>query len=445
MSSLSASRDPGRRDLGRKRLDSHARRHDDATRVGVLVCLAFCAWSSLGCALQEAPALGDPPPAGGVQLVALDQPLEIPQLLSGILAAEQADQMTVPNVNQWPLPIRKLVENGALVQAGQVVVEFDNPNVTNQLERQRVAVLEAASQLENTSVRSEGTIAESELEVARRKAARDKAAIAARIPEGLRSDRERDHLRVDLEKAELELAAARKKLEDDRVAAKADVDIARVDLHRAAERLARTEHWLDELTLHAPRAGYVDVVENRREDRAYQIGDSAWPGDVVASLPILDSLIVRARLFDVDDGTIQPGERADVILDAAPDRRFTGRVRSLQPVAEQDSRRSLRRSFEVLIDLDELDLELMRTGMSAQVIVLREERVPGAVQVARAALEPLEPLDQRRALLYLRDGRREDVELLVCAPLACLVRGVERTIEPGTALAIAAPQRSTEG
>jgi multidrug resistance efflux pump len=407
-----------------------------------LLSLLLGLLGSVACTVPETPIHGDLPPSPEDPMIAAGRPLVVTHVLSGVLAAEQADQMVVPNVNQWPLPIRDLVENGALVEAGDLVVEFDNANVTNELERQRVAVLEALSQLEGTSAGAENTIAESELEVARRRAARDKAAIAARIPEGIRSAREYDRLRIDHEKAQLELAAAEQKLEADRTAAEADIAIARVNLQRVTERLTRTERWLNLLSLAAPRAGYVDIAENRREDRTYQLGDAAWPGDVVASLPVLESLLVRARLFDVDDGTIQSGQRAEVVLDAAPERIFSGWLRSVQPVAQQNNSRSLRRSFEVLVDLDELDLGLMRTGMSAKVIIRREESAPGAVQVPRSAVELLLPLEDRRALLTLGGGDQVKVELLFCAPLACLVRGTDTPILPGTPLGVAVPPPS---
>jgi HlyD family secretion protein len=421
----------------------HARRYRPAAsicreiaticrQIGATLALACASViTALACAVPETPLHGDNPPARSELVVAVDEPLVLTQVLTGVLVAEQADRMIVPNVNQWPLSIRSLAEHGALVDAGDLVVEFDNANVSNELDRQRVAVLDALSQLEGTSARAENSLAESQLEVARKQAERDKAAIAARVPEGLRSELERQRLSVALERAELELETALRKLASDRIAAQADIEIARVNLDRVSERLARTESWIEQLALRAPRAGYIEVVQSNREDRIYQVGDGAYPGDVVAQLPSLESMIVRARLFDVDDGTIGPGLDATVVLDAVPERTFTGRVRSVQSVAQQESGRSLRRSFEVLVDLDQLDLDTMRTGMSAKVAISREEAVPGAVKVARAAVEALPPLEARRAKLALRDGSRSEIELLICSPLECLVRGVA----PGTALA----------
>lgn len=61
---------------------------------------------------------------------------------------------------------------------------------------------------------------------------------------------------------------------------------------------------------------------------------------------------VFARLSDVDDGRVRSGMKATVELDAHPDVSYDAVVEDVTPVAQESSRRSLRRSFRVRVALD---------------------------------------------------------------------------------------------
>ena len=61
------------------------------------------------------------------------------------------------------------------------------------------------------------------------------------------------------------------------------------------------------------------VADFWREERKFQIGDTTWPGQTIASIPDLSLMEVLAWLPDVDDGRIAPGMHARCVLDTYPD------------------------------------------------------------------------------------------------------------------------------
>ncbi len=358
--------------------------------------------------VAEAPALD-----GGLAVQRGD--LVTRTLLTGMLVAEDAEQLVVPNADIWPVQVRWLAEDGVEVSKGDKVVEFDNSQLTANLEELRANSIAAANQLANLEAQADAEIATASFTLEKRRAEVEKARLEAAVPRGVLAERQYQQRQLDLEKAELALAEAEAKLEATRRSKRAEIEVQRLALEETRSEVARSEARIELLTLEASRDGILILDPNRREGRTVQVGDGVFPGSSVGSLPDLSTMIVEARLFDVDDGRVAPGMDAVAILDAFPELTFAGRVREVDPIADQPSSRSLRRVFRVRIDLDRLDLERMRPGMSVKVVI--EERHPDVLLVPRECLEWRD--DGPRALRA--DGTWASVSLGACGALACVV------------------------
>jgi multidrug resistance efflux pump len=414
-----------------------------------LLTLAACC----GCAAPASSDLGGVAAQPGALRVERG-PLVQRHLLTGELAAESAVAFVAPNVGQWPIQIQALPLNGSVLRAGEVVVEFDSSQLAANLDNQRMAVLRAAADLESTRLRTGAAVADRELELRRRSSALEKARVAASVPAELQAQREYELLRLELQRAELEEGEARAALATGQRAAAAEVAIQEVALQKARDELRYSEEALDLLRLVAPRDGVLVLGHNNREDRIYQVSDAAQPGDVVARLPDLSTLLVRARLFDVDDGALRAGMTAVVSLDAYPEERWPATVRSVQQIAQQPSGRSSRRVFEVLVDLAAIDPARMRPGMSAKVVVeqaITEEGGRPPLLAPREALAfattardlagagpslAVAAGSATRARLHLAGGGVTEVEVGACNPTHCIVDGVpegqrlSRSVQP---------------
>ncbi len=387
---------------------------------GLTVCTAL----TLACAGSRAATDGDP--VASPRLEARRGELVERVLLTGELVAEDAVLLVAPNVNVWPLQIRWLAEDGAEVKAGESVVELDNSRVVTNLEERRAGVVEAVNRLAGAEAQAAGAGAEARFEMERRRAAFEKARIEAAVPRGLLPEVEYESKQLELEKAQLQLVEAEAKLASGRDSSRAQIEIERLALVKARRGIERSEEAVERLSLRAPRDGILILDDNRREGRRYHSGDTIYPGRTVARLPDLATLMVRAQLFDVDDGLLAPGMAVVATLDAFPDRAFTGRVREIDPVAMEASFRSLRRTFRVAIALDEVDPELMRPGMSVKVVA--ERRHDDLLLVPRASLDGID--SEPRVLLAGGDWR--PVTLGPCNAILCAVReGLEASTPLG--------------
>ena len=113
-----------------------------AGRWGAVLLLSI---TVAGCALRDSPLLGDMDTSSALRVI--EQPLVLRHLLTGELFAREAVELLAPNVGQWPIQIRQLVENGVMVDQGDAVVDFDNSTLAGNLDQQRTAVVTAETQL----------------------------------------------------------------------------------------------------------------------------------------------------------------------------------------------------------------------------------------------------------------------------------------------------------
>ena len=395
--------------------------------------LAFLALATLalaGCAADSTAQDRERPASD--RLVVARGDLERQVLLTGELAAEEAAVAVAPIVRIWPLQVRWIADDGSAVGAGEKIVEFDNSQLASRLEDLRTRVTEAQSQLDQAAARADSQVAAAELELERARAELEKAEIRANVPEGLVSAKELADRGKALEQARLELQEAETRIAARREGGEAAVADATLSLENAERELAQTEDHLDRLEVKAPREGVLVISDFWRESRPIRDGDQVWPGMTVARIPDLSTMVIHARVYDVDDGLVESGARIRARMDAFPDETFQGTVRHVERIAQPVSPTSTRRAFQAVIDLDELDPEKMRPGMSVKVVLDRPAET-GRLLVPRRALI----WGDEGPAVRLADGRSFAVRLGACSSQRCVLdegpeEGTELAVEEGS-------------
>jgi HlyD family secretion protein len=357
-------------------------------------------------------------------------------VLTGEVEALTSENFVVPATPNWLVPIRWIIDDGSVVKKGDRVVEFDTSSFTTNLEDKRGAIVRTAAELATQVAKDRATVADKEMEVDRKRTALEKATIEAGVAPDLYPKRLYQEKQLALLTAKDELAKAEADLAAQTRAARLEQTIKSVAQKKAERDLADVDHVLEALTLRAPRDGLVQIAINRRENRKFLVGDNGQPGWVVATMPDLGALQVRARLSDVDDGGVRAGMRATCVLDAYPGRTWKGAIDQVSPVARADGKDTVRRFFDVVVKLEGTASEVMRPGMSMRVEVLRH-RAEDALLVPRALVSTW----PGKVRVHLASGRDETVDVDWCNDMACVVRGglLEGTTLSSTAVALKGP------
>ncbi|HUP63328.1 MAG TPA: HlyD family efflux transporter periplasmic adaptor subunit [Thermoanaerobaculia bacterium] len=337
-------------------------------------------------------------------------------VLSGELDAARGEGLAVPPLPSWQTAIKWIVEDGAAVKGGESVAELDNSQLTADLESKRQSLTQSLQELQQQEAQWAADLEQKTLEVEKKKADLEKAALNVALPRELVSMRQYEDHQKAMRRAETEHAKAVEILRSRRTGVDAERRNVTLRIEQARRAITRAEEGITALVLRAPRDGIVVVRDHPWEGRKLQAGDPVWVGFPIALLPDLSSIRVSAALADVDDGRIAAGMPATITLDGYPALQFSGRVTSISAVAQESRRMSLRRQFEVLVALDRLDCERMRPGLSARVVVHREAK-PSALLAPRAAIDTSGKTTRAR----LANGKSIDVKLGSCNAQECIV------------------------
>jgi HlyD family secretion protein len=269
------------------------------------------------------------------------------------------------------LQIVQLVKNGEKISAGDVVVEFDPTTQQRTLETKQSELKQAESEIDRTEAEQKRRVASAESEAGEAKKAADRARLDVQANE-LRPRIEAENMLITLSNAEEHVRELEKKIEGERMAAGADVAMAKQKRDKALFDVRETERIIASLQVRAPIAGSVSLLPNfraggpgSRMSPEFKRGDRAWFGAAIAELPDLTSVQVTARVDETDRGRIQAGSGARVRVDAVPDRELTGTLRDIAVVAKPDfTTWPPVRNFDIVVALADSDPRL-RSGMSA--------------------------------------------------------------------------------
>lgn len=289
----------------------------------------------------------------------------------GELQGGGARTLTVPRAGTAELPITFLRNTGELVEAGDVVAEFDPSG-------QRHDLAEAEADLEEA--RQKLVKAEAEALVALEKARLDVAATEADLRITELDQRENAFLgTIQQRQNQIALERARNRHEQavrdlaHREAAKDTSDVQRAAVREAQAKAEAARRTMADLTLRAPAAGYVQLGENTSglsvlftgmQIPTFQLGDTARPGQTVARIPDMSEWEVSTQIPETERAFLAVGQQAIVRPKAMPGREFAGRISLLGGSAGS----AWNRTFNCRIALDDKD-DGLRPGMSVDVII----------------------------------------------------------------------------
>ena len=275
--------------------------------------------------------------------------------------------------------LERPVDEGQMVQAGQLVARLDARDLAQQASAQQAAEATAFAQL--TELRA-GSRKE-EIESAKAAVDQAEADLKRLEPDEARARdlQRRGILSVrDYEATQASFMAAKGKVNQARQAyilakkgPRAEEIAQSQARHEQAKQLAalaRTQ--LDFATLNAPMAGVV-LSKNAEP------GEYIAPGASVVTLADLQHVWVRAYIEETELGRVKLGQRALVNVDTFPGRSFEGRVSFISDQAEftpksvQTRKERVKLVYRIKIDVANPSLEL-KPGMPADARIMLVDR-----------------------------------------------------------------------
>ena len=302
----------------------------------------------------------------------------------GNLRAVVATRLAAPQGGRMgPVKIAWLAPDGALVKTGDVVVRFDPSEPEKQL-RDGLADLDSASaKLRKETIKASAAVAGRETD----------AVLAREELERTRKFQSKDQMifsrnqiiesEIDERLADAKQTHAENTKQIERRLSRSNTAVIDVERHKAELAVNHAEAALKSMQVVAPSDGVFVLVRNWRGQMP-KLGDSLWPGQVIAEIPVLEAMEANVYVLEVEGSGLAENQPAKVVIEARPDRVFDGKIRLVDKLAQPRQQGSPVQYFGVVIALDKTDREIMKPGQRVRATLVLDQQ--DALVVPRQAV-----------------------------------------------------------
>jgi HlyD family secretion protein len=316
--------------------------------------------SRLSSLLPKATATGD-------EVVVAPKTLVFGVDATGLLRATSVQNFGGPPrfADYWQFQIVNLVAEGKQVKAGEQLITFEAQRIRDDLQRFQNELDQANKELEKT--RTQIDLERQELQ--------SKLAAAENNYEKLKLKQTRDlqvetlnkveEDRLAFEQARREVEAIKERLDWHKKSSEATYQIIVSKKARAENKVNEIKKGMENFQAKADRDGVV-IYKTKWNGDKFRVGENVWMGQSILEIPDLNTIIAEAFVPEVDIGKVKAGQRAEVKIDAFPDKVYSGTVKSVGTLVRPKAWDIPNKILDIQIALDQLDISVMRPAMSVK-------------------------------------------------------------------------------
>jgi HlyD family secretion protein len=303
----------------------------------------------------------------------------------GNLRAVKATELVAPVMpgTFGSMKIAWVAGDGTFVHQGDAVARFDPSEPAKQLKtgqadrdqaEAKLGEAQLKAQASESDRQSEVVQAAAELEVQHKFESKDQQIfsrndiITSQIDEGLANATEQH--------------AEQAKVIESKVS-HSDVALIAVDRHKAELAISHAKAALASMELDAPHDGIL-VLHRNHKGELPKLGDSLWPGQRLGELPQLDAMEAEVFVLEVDGSGLAEKLPAELVIEAHPERKYMGKVRLVEKLAQTREEGSPVQYFAVVVALDKTDGDVMKPGQRVQATIVLDDE--DALVVPREAV-----------------------------------------------------------
>jgi HlyD family secretion protein len=285
------------------------------------------------------------------------------------------------------LTIIFLAPGGKMVKQGEVIAEFDSTTIQDSLDDQRAAVEVAEANL--AKMKADLAVEWEEFQQTLRvaNANYDKAVLDVKTSE-VRSEIEREILKLSVEETEARYQQLQKDIPIRRAAQAAEVRLLELEVQSAKQQLTDLENNLARFTVRAPREGLVVLQSNFTGGEMRQVseGEQVRPGRSFMKIVDPSVMVVDAVINQTESESFAIGQNAKIGFDAFPSLSSEGEVTALGALASGGWRENYYiRSIPVKVLIAQRDERIIPDLSAYADVEVRSKE--NALLVPRAALQ----------------------------------------------------------
>jgi hypothetical protein len=237
---------------------------------------------------------------------------------------------------------------------------------------------------------------------------------------------------INLDKAKRTLEQMQRSYELKYQQSISDIRNQESDLSDQRQRITDLQTVLAKFTITAPSGGMV-IYKKDRMGTKRKIGSSISPWDpVVATLPDLKSMISKTYVNEIDVSKVKPGQKVSIMVDAFPEKAYTGSVIMVANIGEQLPNADAK-VFEVQIKVDGSDPILRPSMTTGNKIVTKT-----IDNVFFIPLECVQTGEDSIPIVYLKNRTKHIVVLGESNENNVIV---EQGVDPGDVIYLSTPEK----
>jgi HlyD family secretion protein len=358
-------------------------------------------------------------------------------LADGYLEAAQASPITAPQDSQTPMKIAWIAEEGASIAAGEVVVRFDSTEMERQLRDSQGDLESALLSIQKEREIGTATLSKRDQSAAQAQREIESAKTFSLDDEDVFARHELIDAQIDIELAQAKAEHARAVKKVERSASRSRVELLEIARRQADNEVTRAREALERLEVESTEAG-IFVLERDWRGQTPHVGDTVWPGQKLAELPVVSSMQASLFVLEADAGDLEEGLRAEVIIESNPGKVYAVVIERIDTLAQPRHHEVPVQYFSVILEFEATDAETMKVGQRVRATLFIEQQ--DALVLPRQAVFE----DDGHYYVYRAAGsgfERVDVELgPSSAGRVVIVAGVE----VGDEIALRDPNRSAD-
>ncbi len=144
--------------------------------------------------------------------------------------------------------------------------------------------------------------------------------------------------RSDMKQKEMALLRTRKRAASSIAKAESDLRAKESEFRKQRQRLDKLTNQIAKATIRAPRSGQVVYADESRAREPLQEGQEVWERQGLIWLPTADTFIAKFNLHEANLKSITTGMPVRVRCDAVPGKVYTGTVRRIAPMPDNERR-----------------------------------------------------------------------------------------------------------
>lgn len=329
---------------------------------------------------------------------------------TGELQAKKSTDISGPeftqsrNIRAMDIKITDMVPEGTEVKSGDYVATLDRTSFDNSLKDELEKLTTYETNLEMKILDTAVTLSNLRDNIKNLRFSVEEAAITLQ--------QSKYEPPTTIRQAEISLDKANRSLDQSirgyslRVEqAKSDMRTAKTNLSEQRVRVGDLQTVLSKFIITAPSSGMI-IYKRDRMGSKRKVGSSISPWDnVVATLPDMSSMLSKTYVNEIDVSKVKSGQHVEIVVDAFPEKSYTGTVTSVANIGEQLPNADAK-VFEVLVEVDGSD-PILRPSMTTGNKIITKT----ISNVIFIPLECVQTGPDSIPFVYLKNGNRQVVVL----------------------------------